>query len=83
MVGKNFSVTAQRVKYIVTDFVMVSVAFMLFDIFRYLVFASHNAVETGLPAYLAESKLLMEQLIIPASLFGNILAFRVLQPALR
>lgn len=35
MKGRNFSIAMQRAKYVTVDFVMVSAAFFLFNIFRF------------------------------------------------
>lgn len=66
MKGRNFSPNLQRAKYIVTDFVMTSLAFFLFNIFRYyfVVVASVSAIYNPW-TYIFSSKLIIEQILIP------------------
>ena len=65
MKGRNFSKKIQRIKYIVTDYVLVSVAFFIFNIFRYYTLVkSFNT----LCDYLWSENLVLEQLFIPVCL---------------
>lgn len=67
MIGRNFSVNKQRAKYALTDFVMVSLAFFLFNIFRYYSFSINFPT---LLDFICSQNLLLEQLIIPFSLLA-------------
>lgn len=68
--GKTISAKTQRVKYVALDFVMSSVAFLLFDIFRYYYFNCYHPIN-GLSAYLGSAKLLAEQLTIPVMMLAT------------
>lgn len=65
MKGRNFSENIQRIKYVVTDYVLVSIAFFIFNIFRYnTLVKSFNTLWD----YLLSENLVLEQLFIPLSL---------------
>lgn len=70
MKGKNFSVTTQRTKYVVTDFVMVAIAFFLFNIFRYHELGLQNYGEPNIWQYILSPKLIGEQLALPFCMIG-------------
>lgn len=70
MKGRNFTKAMQRTKYVIADFVMVSVAFFLFNIFRYHELGIHTYGFSTLWDYLASPKLVAEQILVPASLLG-------------
>lgn len=67
MKGKNFSVSIQRAKYVITDFVSVSAAFLIFNIYRFHYITTSFS---SLSSYLGSSNLELEQLVIPLSLIG-------------
>lgn len=68
MKGRNFSNRVQRVKYVVTDFVMASLAFLLFNIFRFEALDPEKINYSTLPEFLFSSKLLMEQRLVPSGM---------------
>ena len=70
MKGKNFSVKSQRIKYIAMDFVMLSIAFFLFNLFRYWFLDSVNTVYLDPFSYVTSPILLLEQFLIPCGLLG-------------
>lgn len=65
MKGKNFSIAAQRIKYVAMDFVMASLAFLLFDIFRFHEFSLVEKHYVDLWSFLASYKLILEQIFVP------------------
>lgn len=70
MIGRNFSIAKQRAKYVVTDYVTVALAFLLFDIFRYYFF--HEGLRTGssLTQFIWSAKILAEQILVPLCALG-------------
>lgn len=70
MKGRNFSKSMQRTKYVLTDFVMVSIAFFLFNIFRYHELGIHTYGFPTLWDYLSSTKLITEQILVPLGLSG-------------
>lgn len=70
MTGRNFSVTTQRIKYIAMDFVMSSVAFLLFNMFRYRMLGLNHYGFNGILDYLTSTKLVVEQIVIPVCMLG-------------
>lgn len=70
MKGKNFSKAMQRTKYVIADFVMVSIAFFLFNIFRYQELGIHTYGFISLWDYLGSPTLMTEQIVVPVSLLG-------------
>lgn len=69
MRGKSTSPGAQRAKYVVTDFVATSLAFLLFNIYRYY-FVKSAMVVDNLGEFLAMPKILAEQLFVPVALMA-------------
>ena len=67
MIGRNFSVNAQRAKYAITDFVMISLSFLVFNIYR---FYALNISGYDLAGFLCNQKLIVEQIIVPVCLMG-------------
>lgn len=67
MKGKNFSVNIQRTKYVITDFVNASLAFLLFNIYRYYQITASYA---SLRQYLESDNLELEQFLIPMCMLG-------------
>lgn len=65
MRGRNFSEKIQRVKYVVTDYVLVSVSFFLFNILRY--YQLTRSFPT-LIDYLSSENLVYEQVFIPITI---------------
>ncbi len=57
----------QRAKYVVTDFVTTSIAFLLFNIYRFYTIVSGNG-HAILRNYLLSEKILLEQLLMPVIL---------------
>jgi len=70
MKGRNFSNAMQRTKYVTTDFVMVSVSFFLFNIFRFHELGAHTYGFPDVWAYVLSKTLLWEQILIPISMIG-------------
>jgi len=70
MKGRNFTVSVQRAKYVTTDFVMVSVAFFLFNIFRFHELSAITVNFRDLWSFLTSQKLVLEQILIPLGLLG-------------
>ena len=70
MKGRNFTVSVQRAKYVTTDFVMVSVAFFLFNIFRFHELSAITVNFRDLWSFLTSQKLVLEQILIPVGLLG-------------
>ena len=70
MKGKNYSVKAQRLKYVVTDFVMTNIAFLLFNIFRYNYITSATVLSPDLVGFLLNHKILLEQVAVPIGLMA-------------
>lgn len=58
------NVVKQRIKYVLCDWIMTSVAFFLFDVFRFY----HNGGGNNLWNYLMWDKLIAEQIIVPLCL---------------
>lgn len=67
MKGRNFSVCAQRVKYVVMDFIMTSAAFMLFNMFRYHALGIENEYP-DVTGFLLNHKLVLEQIFVPVGI---------------
>lgn len=70
MRGKNFSIRVQRWKYIVTDFVMTSVAFFLFNLFRYHEVLRDGGYYPDIADFIFSPKILLEQVVVPVCLMG-------------
>ncbi len=70
MKGRNFSNAIQRTKYVAADFVMVSIAFFLFNIFRFHELGLYTYGYTDVRAYILSTKMLWEQLLIPLLMIG-------------
>lgn len=68
MKGNNFSTAIQRIKYVTIDFIMTSIAFILFDIFRYRVLDAVAVSYSSLTTFLFSDKLIMEQVLIPVGM---------------
>lgn len=66
MTRKPISIISQRAKYVVTDWVMSFIAFLIFDIYRF-----HFTGDTGsLTDFIFSHKLVVEQLLIPTAMLG-------------
>ena len=70
MKGKNFSITSQRIKYVTIDFVAVSVAFFLFNVFRYYSLGIQTYGYSSIELYLLNPKMITEQILIPIGMLG-------------
>lgn len=68
MSHKRLSGTKQRVRYIVSDFIMGALAFWIFNIVRYYLLKEHNYGFPGLWSYLGSPKLIIEQAVLPFGL---------------
>ncbi|MDE6444265.1 MAG: sugar transferase [Muribaculaceae bacterium] len=55
----------QRLKYVVSDLLSSSVAFFLFDIFRYEILHGQYVMGESLSAFLSEPKVVWEQVVMP------------------
>ncbi|MDE6231022.1 MAG: sugar transferase [Muribaculaceae bacterium] len=69
MEGRHFSANRERMKYVVADYVTTSLAFFVFDIFRFVA-RVHSGYEGNLWIYLSSSKLIWEQVFVPLCLMG-------------
>lgn len=65
MRGRNFPNISQCLKYVVTDFVTTSAAFLLFNIFRYYELDLQGNGYGTLCQFLRDPKLLTEQILVP------------------
>lgn len=65
MNGKNYSVNAQRCKYVVTDLVMTYIAFFIFNIFRYDYVTAAAISASTLWKFLTMPKVTMELIFVP------------------
>lgn len=65
MNGKNYSVNAQRCKYVVTDLVMTYIAFFIFNIFRYDYVTAAAISASTLWKFLTIPKVTMELIFVP------------------
>lgn len=70
MKGNRLSATRQRIKYVVADWLTGSVAFFIFNIFRYYLLAAHIAPASGLWHYVFSTKLVMEEIFAPFLMLG-------------
>ena len=70
MKGEHYSINAQRCKYVVTDYVTTSLAFFLFNIFRYYYIQSAHNIAPDLGSYLLTHKIVLEQIFVPLGLMG-------------
>lgn len=70
MKGKNFSVNVQRAKCVITDFVMTSLAFFFFNVYRFDIFEHATAGYQNLYDFLTSYKLLWEQMLVPICLMS-------------
>ena len=70
MNGKNYTAATQRTKYVAIDFVMSSVAFFLFNIFRYHIIVENQSEYPSLWGYITCNKLILEQILVPVCLLG-------------
>lgn len=70
MKGRNFSVIAQRSRYIAMDFVMTMIAFFLFNICRYSLLGMATYGYNTLWDFVFSQKLILEQIFIPLCLIG-------------
>ena len=70
MKGRNFSITIQRTKYVMTDFVMTSIAFFLFNIFRYYELDLWDNGYESLKIFIGSTKLILEQVFVPLTLLS-------------
>lgn len=70
MIGKMASERMERMKLVLTDWVTANLAFILFDILRYLELANrHYSLESAL-AFLCDPKICIEQATIPVFLIA-------------
>lgn len=68
MIGRNFSIGKQRAKYVIMDFVMSSIAFFVFNLYR---FSELDINSLGdILHFLGTQKMLLEQIIVPFGLLG-------------
>ncbi len=68
MKSKELSLTKQRLKYVVSDLVTTSIAFLLFDICRFFILHDEIPSSQSLNDYLSSPKLILEQIFIPIAL---------------
>lgn len=69
MTGRNFSVCRQRVKYVVMDFIMTSVAFLVFDVFRFHALGIEGEYH-DMSSFLLNGKMVLEQIFVPLGIMG-------------
>lgn len=65
MTGDICSRQVQRAKYMVTDFVLTGLAFVLFNVFRYNMLFGYYIRSMSVWTFLTESKIIWEQLLFP------------------
>lgn len=70
MQGKNISKGAQRAKYVVMDFIMASLAFIIFNIIRFEMLDLGIGYNDSITTFLLSSKLIAEQIAVPVGLVG-------------
>ncbi len=63
---KKISFCRQRARYVVTDWATSSLAFFVFDIYRYIT----HAGAMDMAGYLLDQKLVLEQILIPVAMLG-------------
>ncbi len=70
MKGRHFSVKRERWKYVASDFITTSLAFFVFNVFRFNARA-HLGFSGDLWDFLTLPKLLWEQILVPVGLMGT------------
>ena len=70
MKGKNFSTEIQRTKYVLSDWVMTSVAFFVFNVFRYNVLYSVHGSNLSLEQFLRFPVVVAEQILVPLGMMA-------------
>lgn len=70
MRGYFCSLRIQQFKYVVADWVANNLAFLLFDIFRFIILSRNGLYGGDLTDFISQTKLLIEQAIIPTALLG-------------
>lgn len=70
MTQKELSITRQRLKYVVSDFLTTSIAFLIFDVCRFYILYDEILFNYSLKSYLCMPKMLGEQILIPLSLLA-------------
>ncbi len=65
MKGKMTSVKIERIKFVLTDWITANISFMLFNVLRYLESDSHPFSFDSLFRFISQTKLCVEQAIIP------------------
>ncbi|MBD5301741.1 MAG: exopolysaccharide biosynthesis polyprenyl glycosylphosphotransferase [Bacteroides sp.] len=69
MRGKNISKELQRAKYVLMDFIMTSLAFLIFNCFRYYMLEIGSSY-INLSSFIFSDKLLIEQATVPTGLLA-------------
>ncbi|MBD5206507.1 MAG: sugar transferase [Bacteroidales bacterium] len=69
MRGKNISKELQRAKYVLMDFIMTSLAFLIFNCFRYYMLEIESSY-INLSSFIFSNKLLIEQATVPIGLLA-------------
>ncbi|MBD5305404.1 MAG: exopolysaccharide biosynthesis polyprenyl glycosylphosphotransferase [Bacteroides sp.] len=69
MRGKNISKELQRAKYVLMDFIMTSLAFLIFNCFRYYMLEIGSSY-INLSSFIFSNKLLIEQATVPTGLLA-------------
>lgn len=64
------NIKIQRWKYVVTDWMTTSIAFLLFDVYRYFFLGLNTVDNVTLPIYLTYPALIVEQIFVPIILLG-------------
>ncbi len=68
MNSKIYSKKAQRLKYVISDLIAGSIAFLLFNIFRYCFFSEIYVGKYGVANYLSQSVIITEQIFVPIAI---------------
>lgn len=74
MKGRNFSIVAERARYITIDFVMCNIGFFLFNLFRYYALDLNEYFSYSEWDFIFSKKLILEQIFVP---IGMIIIFAI------
>lgn len=70
MKGKHFTIPSLRLKYVVTDFILTSLAFFCFNIVRFYVVPQLFSHYSDIGRFLFSEKLVIEQFLVPICIMG-------------
>lgn len=70
MKGNELNISAERLRYLVSDWIMTAIAFFFFNICRYNILIHYHLLNQDISAYLGSGKLIFEQVIVPVLLLA-------------